>query len=322
MPARVASARSSSTASWSSRTTPASSGWTRSSPRADPAGSGVAAARAAPGRALAARRHRGEARRRNGDPATAHPRRTRRVAALARRRRRRGRVEHRVARIAAPAHRRQSDVRARDGQGPADHARHPGRSPLPVAANVVRLVQQRLAGLTPEARRVARCAAVAGQDSDSRLIAAVLGRTPIELGDAFAELEAAHLLGGGGQFAHDLVAEAALASVPQAIEGPLHADVAQFLETHRDAPGRTAEHWLAAALPLRAAPLLLAAGEQSLAAWRPDEAAPLPAGRVDLRCGGRPATCVRRAVPVGCGARAAELRQPPAAYPRCAARPR
>ena len=123
----------------------------------------------------------------------------------------------------------------------------------PVAASVLRLIQQRLARLSAPALRLARCAAVAGQDLNSALAASVLGQRLIDLADAWSELEAAQVLRDGG-FAHDLIAEAALASVPQAVARPLHAEVAAWLEAHDGAPARVAEHWLAAGETRRAAP--------------------------------------------------------------------
>jgi tetratricopeptide (TPR) repeat protein len=142
----------------------------------------------------------------------------------------------------------------------------------PSAPNVARLIQQRLARLSPLAMRVVRCAAVAGQDLSSPLVAHVLGLRPLDLADAWAELEDAQVLRDTA-FAHDLIAEAALASVPDAIARPLHADTAGFMETTQGEPARIAGHWLAAGRPLQAAPHLLAAGRRAEAAWRLREAA-------------------------------------------------
>lgn len=143
----------------------------------------------------------------------------------------------------------------------------------PIAANVQRLIQQRLRRLSPLALGIARCAAVAGPDAEPRLVAELLLRTPLELADAWAELEAAQVL-HGGRFAHDLIAEAALASVPATIAAVLHGDMAAFLERQAGEPARIAEHWLAAGEPRKAAPALVAAADRAMDAWRPDEAAP------------------------------------------------
>jgi DNA-binding SARP family transcriptional activator/tetratricopeptide (TPR) repeat protein len=144
-------------------------------------------------------------------------------------------------------------------------------SPWPEAPNVTRLIQQRLMRLSPLALRVARCAAVAGQDTGAALVSHVLGLQPLDLADAWAELEDAQVLRRGPQgapFAHDLIAEAALASVPQAVAEPLHAQVAAWLAGQGGEPMRIAGHWLAARRPMDAAPFLRAAAVKAYAAWR------------------------------------------------------
>ncbi|MGD9833837.1 MAG: AAA family ATPase, partial [Piscinibacter sp.] len=157
----------------------------------------------------------------------------------------------------------------------------------PAAASVLRLIQQRLARLSPAALRLARCAAVAGQDLSSALAAAVLGLPVLDLADAWSELEAAQVLQDTG-FAHDLIAEAALASVPDAVARPLHAAVAAWLEARDGEPARVAEHWLAAHEELRAVPSLLAAALRARQLWRHEEAGGLfgRAGDI-LRAAGR-----------------------------------
>ncbi len=151
----------------------------------------------------------------------------------------------------------------------------PGSPPpwaWPSAPNVVRLIQQRLARLTPLALRVARCAAVAGQDLSAPLVAQVLGMRPLDLADAWAELEAAQVLRDSG-FVHDLIAEAATAAVPRAIARALHAEIAAFVEHEQGEPVRIAEHWVAAGQPLRAVPHLNSAGSRARDAWCFREAA-------------------------------------------------
>jgi len=149
----------------------------------------------------------------------------------------------------------------------------------PSAPNVTRLIQQRLMRLSPLALRVSRCAAIAGQDASASLIANVLGLRPLDLADAWGELEDAQVLRageqGGGRFAHDLIAEATLASVPHAIAQPLHGEVAAWLEQVQGEPARIANHWLAARQPLRAVPALSQAAAKARAGWRLEEAAGL-----------------------------------------------
>lgn len=142
----------------------------------------------------------------------------------------------------------------------------------PSADNVLRLIQQRIARLSPLALKLARCAAVAGQDLSLPLAEQVLGLRPLDLADAWSELEAAQVLHGGG-FEHDLIAEAALASLPDMIARSLHAEVAAFLERVQGEPARIAEHWLAAGEPLKAVPQLAAAARRASAGWHGEDAA-------------------------------------------------
>jgi len=149
---------------------------------------------------------------------------------------------------------------------------------LPVAADwphagtVDRLIQQRLARLSALALQVARCAAIAGQDNSAALVAQVLGVRPLELADAWAELESAQVFRDAG-FAHDLIAEATQAGVPHAVAVPLHAEIAAWMEHSHGEPARVAAHWVAARQPLRAVPHLRAGARRARDAWRISEAA-------------------------------------------------
>ena len=153
-------------------------------------------------------------------------------------------------------------------------AGHAGAIAWPRADNVLRLIQQRLLRLAPLALKLARCAAIAGQDMSPPLAAAVLGLRPLDLADAWAELETAQVL-RDGEFAHDLIAEATLALVPRAIARTLHAEIAGFLEGVASEPFRIAAHWLAAGEPRRAAPHLNRAARRAHAAWQRGQAADL-----------------------------------------------
>ena len=144
----------------------------------------------------------------------------------------------------------------------------------PRADNVQRLIQQRLLRLGPLALKLARCAALAGQDLSPALAADVLGLRPLDLADAWAELEAAQVLRDDG-FAHDLIAEAALALVPQPIARALRAEIAGFLERGAGEPVRIAAHWLAAGEPHQAVPHLTRAAQRAHGAWQRGVAADL-----------------------------------------------
>src|SRR6185369_4704278 len=56
-----------------------------------------------------------------------------------------------------------------------------GEIRLPAAGNVTALISRRLSKLSPEAVRIARCAAVAGQYFSAELAAHVLGVRPLDL---------------------------------------------------------------------------------------------------------------------------------------------
>lgn len=142
----------------------------------------------------------------------------------------------------------------------------------PRARGVLRLIQQRLMRLSPQALRVMRCAAVAGAELQAQRVARMLGLRPIDLADAWSELEAAQVLRGDA-FTHDLVAEAAAATVPAAVAAPLHAELAQVLEDEGSIDAaRVASHWQAAGLPLRAAPHLRLAARRACGQVRLREA--------------------------------------------------
>jgi tetratricopeptide (TPR) repeat protein len=143
---------------------------------------------------------------------------------------------------------------------------------LPAVANVGALISRRIGQLSQEAVRLARCAAIAGQDFSAALAAHVLGVRPLDLADAWAELEAAQVFRDGA-FAHDMIYEAALASVPPPIARQLHGELALFLSEHSAAPGREADHWLAAGEDERALPVLMRAAELARQAMRLSDAA-------------------------------------------------
>lgn len=134
------------------------------------------------------------------------------------------------------------------------------RGPLPLPSHLQPLVSRRLERVSPQAQRVARSAAVAGPDLTPELVAAVLEVHPLDLAQPWAELEAAQVMRGGG-FAHDLMAEAARASVPAPIRVLLHRRIAAWLEHAPTEPARVAYHWTAAGEPARAAPWWVKAGE-------------------------------------------------------------
>ncbi len=145
-----------------------------------------------------------------------------------------------------------------------------GRLPLP--RSVGTLIEMRMKQLSGPAVKLARLAAIAGLDFSPALAAAVLRCDPLDLADAWSELEAADVL-LDHHFAHDLVYESTLAGVPVAIARSLHADVASALAGQGGASPRIARHWLQAGAGDKALPLLRAAGLEAKAAMRNHEAA-------------------------------------------------
>lgn len=151
------------------------------------------------------------------------------------------------------------------------HGLLPALPNWPAVPVVQRQIAQRLLRFSPMAVRLVRCAAVAGGDFSAGLAAAVLQVRPLDLADAWAELEAAQVLGGGA-FAHDLVFEAALGSVPEPIARELHREIALALRAADAPPQRVAAHWLSAGLRANAVEPLLRAARAELAAMRAAQA--------------------------------------------------
>src|SRR5439155_18289643 len=116
---------------------------------------------------------------------------------------------------------------------------------LPAPGSLQRLIAARLAKLSPVALKLARVAALAAADFSVDVAAAVLDQHPLDLLDAWRELEAADVVRGQG-FAHDLIREASRAAVPEALRTWLHGRIATALEAQRAAPGRIAPHARAA----------------------------------------------------------------------------
>jgi DNA-binding SARP family transcriptional activator len=160
-----------------------------------------------------------------------------------------------------------------------------------ISAPVRALIERRISRLSPAAVALARCAALAAPDFTADLAAQVLGVRTLELADPWAELEAAQVL-VDGVFVHDLVMEAARASVPRPVAQRLHADIAQALAHSGVEPARLAEHWwqadkpaAAAAAWAQAAQRLAAAGRlmDAAAVWEQAATAHARAGEPDAR---------------------------------------
>ncbi len=140
-----------------------------------------------------------------------------------------------------------------------------------VPQQVQQLLGQRLRRLGAGALRLLRVAAVAGADHTLRLAADVLGCQPVDLTEAQAELEAAHLM-RGEQPAFDLVTEVVLQALPDVVAQALHADLAQALQRRGAAPASIARHWQAAGRTDAAAPHAMAAAREARLSGRPADA--------------------------------------------------
>jgi DNA-binding SARP family transcriptional activator len=147
--------------------------------------------------------------------------------------------------------------------------------PLAFPAGVGQLIDRRLALLSADAIAIARLAAMAGVDFSIELAEQLLQTPALRLADAWNQLEAAQVL-RGTQFAHDLVFEAVLRSVPAPIARHSHAALARWLEQHAGEPLRIARHWHEAGEPARTvAPLIEAARRSAERAFVADARAHL-----------------------------------------------
>ncbi len=135
---------------------------------------------------------------------------------------------------------------------------------LPAPARLSELIERRLHQLSPAALRLARLAALAGQNFSVELAAEVLGRHALDIADDWRELETALVIRDDA-FAHDLIFEATLHSVPAAIARTMHAEVARVLEHRGCEPARLAHHWARAEQWLKAGACFLEAARQALA---------------------------------------------------------
>ena len=157
---------------------------------------------------------------------------------------------------------------ARAGAAVTTLSKLPAR--LPMAASLHALIERRIGRLSFDAVRLARCAAVAAPDFSIELASHVLGLRTLDLSDPWAELEAAQVLRDGA-FAHDLIYESALASVPVPVARQLHAEIAAFLLRHDGEPARLAAHWVQARQWVHAASAFSAAAQRSRDASRHTE---------------------------------------------------
>ncbi|MEP6609915.1 MAG: BTAD domain-containing putative transcriptional regulator [Burkholderiaceae bacterium] len=142
---------------------------------------------------------------------------------------------------------------------------------LPTPTSVGVLIERRLGQLSPPALKLARVAALAGVDFSAGLAVHVLHTHPLDLAETWSELEVAQVI-RGQTFAHDLIYETALRSVPRPIAELLQQSIAEYLESHGAPAANLAQHWAEAGQWGRAAHAhLLAAGQARRASRRVSE---------------------------------------------------
>jgi DNA-binding SARP family transcriptional activator len=142
---------------------------------------------------------------------------------------------------------------------------------LPQPGSVGTLIERRLKQLSDKALALARVAAIAGPDFCTALAEHATGERVVTLADAWNELQAAQVLRDTA-FAHDLVADAVLRSVPAPVARHLHAQVARWLTENGGEPARVAAQWDAAGESTAALPWLHRAADRALQALCPREA--------------------------------------------------
>lgn len=114
---------------------------------------------------------------------------------------------------------------------------------LPAPANIGQLIERRLEQLSAAALRLARVAALAGPEFSAELAARVLGVHLLDIAEPWRELELAQVIRDQG-FAHDLILETTVRTVPQPIAQALHRAIATELQAANAPPAAIARHWL------------------------------------------------------------------------------
>ncbi len=202
--------------------------------------------------------------------------------------------------IVGPAHPQASVERlVARGEGNAYYleelarAARDGREGLP--DSVLALAQARLDHLSPEARRTLRAASVFGEVFWAGGVLALLGQWhAAELDALLAELVDERIitqregdeLGGapGFAFAHEILREAAYATLPDADRGLAHMLAATWMEEHRDVDSKAlAEQWRRSSRPQRAVPWFERAARRALEGH--DFATALACVSAGLSCG-------------------------------------
>jgi DNA-binding CsgD family transcriptional regulator len=113
---------------------------------------------------------------------------------------------------------------------------------------VARVVERRLRSLGPDAERVARAVAIAGDRGSTYDVAALTGLAADAVRAALDGLIAAEVVAVGARgFVHPLVRAAVVAAIPEGERMRLHRECAERLRGAGARPAEIAAHWLASA---------------------------------------------------------------------------
>jgi DNA-binding SARP family transcriptional activator len=134
------------------------------------------------------------------------------------------------------------------------------------------MIARRLERLSDPTKRLLWALVLSGGELELELAGAMLERDPLDLAPAVAELEAAHVL-RTGMIGHDLIAQVARQSMPDAVRVLLHRRAATYLAP--DGPARAATHWFEAGETVRAVEQWQRAAHELTARGLPHEAARL-----------------------------------------------
>jgi DNA-binding SARP family transcriptional activator len=139
---------------------------------------------------------------------------------------------------------------------------------LPGLQKAQGLIAQRLGRLSQPGRDLLRLAAISGQFFNLRLAGKIIGGSPLVLAETSDELENAGIL-RGGRFAHDLLLETALASIPPSTRKLLHGEVLKALQGTMVPAAVLAQHALGSDDPQATVHYCLEAAKEArqLAAW-------------------------------------------------------
>jgi DNA-binding SARP family transcriptional activator len=145
------------------------------------------------------------------------------------------------------------------------------QAPIALGGHARTVLAARLDRLSPAALELARLLSIFGTEFSLARAGEALDVAPTTLGPAWEELVAAQLVRGDA-FAHDLIAEAVDATMPEPVRRLLHRRVAEALDGDPGVSAQIATHWLEAGEPARASERRRQAFVESRTTLLPDEA--------------------------------------------------